>query len=108
LSQRYGEEKVFMDLAIEPGVDIVDAIKRAVGSCAVLLAVIGRYWLTMTDANTGMRRLDNSNDFVHMEISTALQRNIRVIPVLVHRAQMPTEHALPDDLKRSPDGRHMR
>jgi hypothetical protein len=99
LCQRYGEEQVFMDLAIEPGEDFVDAIRRAVESCAVLLAMIGRYWLTLTDVNTGMRRLDNPNDFVRLEIATAFQRNIRVIPVLVHRAQMPAENALPDDLK---------
>ena len=30
LVQRYGEDKVFMDLAIEPGIDFANAIKEAV------------------------------------------------------------------------------
>jgi hypothetical protein len=39
-------------------------------------------WLTSKDYQ-GDRRLDNPEDFVRMEIGTALSRNIRVIPVLV-------------------------
>ncbi len=99
LTQRYGTDKIFMDLAIEPGVDFIDTIKEAVGSCKVLLAIIGRQWLSVADPTTGMRRLDSPDDFVRTEIATALQRDIRVIPVLVHHAQMPHANALPDDLK---------
>jgi hypothetical protein len=47
----------------------------------------------------GGRRLDNPEDFVRMEIGTALKRRIRVIPVLVDRALMPAPTDLPDDLK---------
>ena len=39
--------KIFMDVAnIEPGVDFVEAIEDSVGSCDVLIAVIGARWLT--------------------------------------------------------------
>ncbi len=65
----------------------------------MLLAVVGRYWLTVTDEKTGKRRLDNPNDYVRIEIATALQRNIRVIPLLVNRATMPHDDELPDNLK---------
>lgn len=99
LVRRYGESKIFMDLSIEPGADFVNSIEEAVGSCAVLLAVVGRYWLAVTDEKTSKRRIDNPNDFVRIEIATALQRNIRVIPVLVHRANMPHADDLPDNLK---------
>jgi TIR domain len=99
LVYRYGEANVFMDLSIEPGVDFVDTLEDAVGSCAVLLAVIGRNWLTVTDAKSGKRRLDNPMDWVRVEIATALKRNVRVIPVLFHGAHMPIEDDLPDDLK---------
>lgn len=99
LNRRYGESQIFLDLAIEPGVDFVTAIEAAVGSCAVLLAVIGRYWLTITDEKSGKRRLDSPNDYVRLEIATALERNIRVIPILVNRASMPHGDELPENLK---------
>lgn len=99
LARRYGKDKVFMDLASEPGVDFVDTLEDAVGSCSALLAVIGRNWLTVTDAKTEKRRLDNPWDWARIEVATALRRNIRVIPVLFHHAQMPSADDLPDDLK---------
>lgn len=99
LRERFGRDRVFMDVsAIEPGVDFVEAIDRAVGSCTVLLVVIGRRWLDCTDAS-GRRRLDDPRDFIRLEVGTALRRNIRVIPVLVQDAAMPGEGDLPDDLK---------
>lgn len=99
LRERFGRDRVFMDVsAIEPGVDFVEAIDRAVGSCAVLLVIIGRRWLDCTDSG-GRRRLDDPRDFIRLEVGTALRRNIRVIPVLVQDAAMPGEGDLPDDLK---------
>jgi formylglycine-generating enzyme required for sulfatase activity len=100
LSERFGQGQIFMDIdTIEPGLDFVEVIEKAVGSCGVLIALIGRQWLTITDA-TGHRRLDNPEDFVRLEIATALDRNIRVIPVLVRGAPMPRSTDLPDALKK--------
>ncbi|MDO9308889.1 MAG: PASTA domain-containing protein, partial [Deltaproteobacteria bacterium] len=99
LRERFGRERVFMDVsAIEPGVDFVEAIDRAVGSCTVLLVIIGRKWFDCSDA-AGRRRLEDTADFIRLEVGTALKRNIRVIPVLVQDAGMPKEADLPDDLK---------
>ncbi|GLI36804.1 PASTA domain-containing protein [Geobacter hydrogenophilus] len=99
LRERFGRDRVFMDVsAIEPGMDFVEAIDRAVGSCAVLLVIIGRRWVDCTDA-TGRRRLDDPHDFIRLEVGTALRRNIRVVPVLVQDAAMPGDADLPDDLK---------
>ncbi len=90
---RHFSGRVFMDLdTIDPGVDFVDAIEHAVGSCEVLIVMIGRDWLTATD---GRRRLDNPDDFVRLEIAKALERSIRVIPVLVDGASMPRSSDLP-------------
>jgi formylglycine-generating enzyme required for sulfatase activity len=100
LSERFGQGQIFMDIdTIEPGLDFVEVIEKAVGSCDVLIALIGRQWLTITDA-TGRRRLDNPEDFVRLEIATALDRNIRVIPVLVRGATVPRSTDLPDALKK--------
>jgi hypothetical protein len=88
-----------MDVAaIEPGRDFRRAIEQHVGSCSVLLSVIGRSWLTATD-ESGARRLDDPLDFVRLETASALKRDIPVVPVLVHGAKMPKAADLPDDLK---------
>jgi hypothetical protein len=100
LRETFGRDKVFMDVAaIEPGVDFVEAIDRAVGSCDVLLVIIGKQWLSCHDA-AGRNRLDDPKDFIRLETASALRRNIRVIPVLVQGATMPGEGDLPDDLKK--------
>lgn len=93
----FGRDRVFMDIdTIEPGEDFVTVIENAVGSCEILLAVIGRNWLSGTGRNTG--HLRDPNDFVRLEIATALKRDIRVIPILVQRASMPKPEELPEDL----------
>jgi len=97
-TEHFGKNRVFRDIdSIEPGLDFAEAIERAVDSSEVLIAVIGRNWLTATDA-AGHKRLENPDDYVRMEIGAALQRNIRVIPVLVQGAAMPRADELPDDL----------
>ena len=99
LSQYFGRDHVFMDIdTIEPGLDFAEVIEQAVGSCDALVALIGKQWLTITDAS-GRRRLENPEDFVRLEIATALARNIRVIPALVHGASVPGSSDLPDALK---------
>lgn len=90
---------IFRDVeTIEPGVDFVEAIERALNNCGVLVAVIGPRWLAATDAD-GRRRLEHPDDYTRIEIATALKRDgVRVIPVLVEGAQMPASDALPEDL----------
>jgi hypothetical protein len=95
---RFGTD-VFMDVtAIDAGADFVDAIEQAVGSCDVLLAIIGPQWVGATDG-AGGRRLEHPNDFIRLEIAGALKRNVRVVPVLVDGARLPTAGDLPDDLQ---------
>ena len=95
LIQHFGEDQVFMDIdQIEPGEDFVEVINRKVGSCDVAIVAIGAHWL----GKSGKRRLDNEEDFVRMEIVAALQRNIRVIPVLIDGARMPQKQDLPEAL----------
>jgi hypothetical protein len=98
LMDHFGDERVFVDVdTIEPGLDFSEAIAAAVESCEVLLALIGDRWLGSTD-RTGRRKLDNSNDLVRLEIEAALERNIRVIPVLVDGVAMPTPEELPPSM----------
>lgn len=99
LADRFGAESIFMDVtAIEPGRDFRKAIDQSVAACSVLLAVMGREWLEAKDA-AGSRRLDDPNDFVRIELASALRRDIPVVPVLVRGAKMPRAEQLPEDLK---------
>ncbi len=99
LEGRFGQGQVFMDVDdIELGLDFVQVVQQAVNSCDGLIAVIGREWLQASDAG-GARRLEDPEDLVKLEIAAALERGIRVIPVLVQGAQMPRATDLPEDLK---------
>lgn len=91
-------EQVFIDVDdIPAGVDFVEALEKAVAACDVLLAVIGMQWATISD-ETGARRLHQWNDFVRIEIASALRMGKFVVPVLVGRANMPAPADLPEDL----------
>jgi hypothetical protein len=99
LSDHFPSNQIFMDVGdLAQGVDFVEAIEANVGSCDVLIAIIGKRWLILSDKE-GKRGIDNPEDVVRMEIATALRRDIRVIPVLVDGASMPRLTDLPDDLK---------
>jgi thiol-disulfide isomerase/thioredoxin len=94
------DQDVFIDVDHIPfGVNFKDYIHGVVANCDVLLALIGRGWLDMRDPETGKRRLDNPDDLVRIEIASALERDVRVIPVLLDGTPPPSEAQLPDDLK---------
>jgi hypothetical protein len=98
LSQRIPDARIFMDLdSIEPGLDFAEVIEEAVNSSAVLVALIGRQWLTLTGED-GARRLDNPDDYVRFEVTTALERGVRVIPVLIDGARALRRQDLPAKL----------
>jgi TIR domain len=98
LASRFGTENVFIDVdTIEPGLDFREIINEAVGSCDVLIAVIGKEWLTVGQAR-GWEQQGSQNDFVGLEIRAALQRDVRVIPALFDDAEMPSAAELPTAL----------
>jgi WD40 repeat protein len=98
LAHHFGDDHVFMDVdTIAPGVDFAEVITQAVSACQLLLAIIGPHWLATTDKD-GRRRLEDPDDIVRLEIATALERDIRVIPILVEGAVMPRRQELPEGL----------
>ncbi len=99
MATRFGEDVVFRDEeAIPAGTDFREAIAAALGDCVAMLVVIGPDWLT-AKSDSGERRLDNTRDFVHIEIAKALSRSIPVVPVLVRNATIPSPEELPESLK---------
>jgi TIR domain/Papain family cysteine protease len=98
LSKIFGREAIFRDVdTLEAGEDYTKALDHALDSCAALIAVIGSRWSNITD-DAGHRRLDDTKDWVRIEISRALERGVRVIPVLIS-ATMPRETDVPADLQ---------
>lgn len=95
LSAALGSDSVFLDtITIEPGVDFVEAIGDHIEECNVLLSVIGDNWIEILQS-----RQTQANDFVRIEIAQALARGVRIVPVVVDNAQIPSESDLPEDLK---------
>jgi hypothetical protein len=95
---RFPQNEIFMDVDMTAGIDFVEEIEKNVESCDVLIALIGKRWLTATDEE-GKRWLDQPEDYVRLEVGTAFKRGIRVIPVLVDGASIPRSGELPEDLK---------
>ena len=99
LETKFGKNRVFMDIeSISPGTDFRDYLHQNINECGVFLAVIGKHWLSAHD-NQDARRLDNPDDFVRIEIETALSRQIPVIPVLLGKTMIPKPDELPSSLQ---------
>jgi hypothetical protein len=99
LAREFPRNQLFIDVdAIEPGLDFAHVLEQQVSACDVLLAIIGSGWVEARNKE-GLRRLDDPKDFIRIELDAALKRDIRVIPVLIDGAMMPSEDELPGPLK---------
>jgi hypothetical protein len=99
LTAALGKDSVFMDVDnIALGRDFREVLRERLEACDIMLALIGKDWIDSANAS-GTRRLDEPNDFVRLEIETALKRNIPVTPVLVQGAKMPNAEQLPESLR---------
>lgn len=91
LAARFSREKVFLDMENVPwGEDFVEAIKSAAESCVVMIVLISRGWSRGAETEI--------DDYVRLEVATALGRKIRMIPILIQGASMPAPKELPEDL----------
>lgn len=99
LVSHFGRNNVFKDVDNIPfGSDFRNEIGKAVSQSVVVLVILGEQWLSVTDED-GRRRIDNLDDFVRIEVEAALKRDVRVIPLLVGSARMPSEAELPEAIK---------
>lgn len=95
----FGNKDVFKDVdSIEYGSDFRVEIQKSLGRCRILLAIVGHDWLTVVDEE-GKRRLECEQDYVRIEIETAIELGLTVIPVLINNAQMPKPKDLPESLR---------
>lgn len=99
LSSHFGARHIFLDVDhIDPSDDFARTIDSRIHKADTVLVLIGPGWLDAADAQ-GRSRLHLETDYVRIEIATALRQEKTVIPVLLGRANMPTEGALPSDLQ---------
>jgi hypothetical protein len=95
LERELGRDLAVIHVGATPlSVNFADAMRGEIAECDVLLALIGSNWLGVLDGK-GSRRLDDPNDFVRMEIATALQRDIPIIPILLDGGKLPMSDQLP-------------
>lgn len=98
LAVEFGEDRVFQDVAaIAPGEDFAKAIEDALDVSDVVLVVVGPRWLE--PGREGTARIHQPDDYVRIEIAQALQRDLRIIPVLVSGASPPAEADLPEEIR---------
>ena len=79
LEQAFSQERLFMDVdSVPAGIDFVHFLYEQVAQCDVLLAIIGKNWINARDSSN-VRRLDDPDDFVRVEIESALERGVRLV-----------------------------
>jgi hypothetical protein len=94
LAAHFGADSVFMDIDNVPlGVDFRQYIRDKVTTCDICLAIIGREWLH--HRVKGLRRIDDPSDFVRLELESALNAGITVVPVLIGQTEMPKPSQFP-------------
>jgi hypothetical protein len=97
LVQEFGTDRVFMDIDSMPaGVDFHDHLQEILADCGALLVVIGKSWRSQRKGQPA--RIMDPDDWVRIEVETALQRGIPVIPLLIDGASLPGRDQLPESL----------
>jgi hypothetical protein len=81
-------DAVFHDARIKAGDNFLEAIERNLDACDVLVAVIHPRWTVFDD-----------DDFLGLELRTALARGMGIVPVLVDGARMPSAQELAPELR---------
>jgi hypothetical protein len=100
LRLHFGTQSVFMDVRdIAAGHDFRQRIKEALASSQVLIAVIGPRWLNPPKREGHRTTIQDEQDWVRIEVETALQKKLRVIPVLVEGGVMPKVAQLPASIQ---------
>lgn len=97
LAQEFGTDRVFMDIDSMPaGVDFHEHLQQILADCGALLVVIGKGWRSQRKGQPA--RIMDPDDWVRIEVETALERGIPVVPLLIDGASLPGRDQLPESL----------
>ncbi|WP_409470370.1 toll/interleukin-1 receptor domain-containing protein [Streptomyces sp. HC307] len=100
LVQHFGADQVFLDKpSIVPGERYPNVLRERVADCDVLLAVIHAGWAAEKKNERGDRLLYREDDWVRLEIETALRTGKTVIPLVLHGGKPPLASELPESLR---------
>ena len=100
LEAHFGRDSIFKDVDSVPlGINFQKHIEGTVAICSAMVVVIGRQWLGQEGGTNPRNRLQDSRDFVRIEIEAALKRGIPIIPTFVQGATIPPEDDLPESLR---------
>lgn len=99
LQKCFGRDAAFMDIGeIRYGTDWAQSIDTALAQSRIVLPVIGRHWLRMTNDH-GIRRIDLETDWVRREILQGLKGGKIVLPILLEGAERLRAEALTGELQ---------
>ena len=97
LTQEFGTDRVFMDIDSMPaGVDFHEHLQEILADCGALLVVIGKSWRSQRKGQPA--RIMDPDDWVRIEVETALERSIPVVPLLIDGASLPVRDQIPETL----------
>ena len=101
LTDKYGNSRMFKDVdSIPIGADFREHIKTELENTSTVLVVIGKNWTGVNGSGRdSIRRIDEENDYMRLEIATALNNNIPVIPIKLLGGEIPSENKLPNDIQ---------
>lgn len=97
LVKRFGKDHVLRIVDVASDEDYIETVRQKVNKSDVVLVLIDPLWFKATDSE-GRWRLALENDLVRIEITTALARNIRIIPILLQGASFLKTNELPGAL----------
>lgn len=102
LKTRFGEDRVFLDVAaLRPGMDWRKEINAYSSTCGVLIVLMGPQWLPIMQSLAQRSLVETVDDVARQEIENALtnRADMELVPVLVDDATMPPAHELPRSLR---------
>ncbi len=100
INEEFGDGEVFMDVSsISPGAKWPESIVSHLEESDIVVVVIGPRWFTAGIDDFGKRRIDRDDDWVRLEIESALSAGKLVIPTLVSSAKSPPAEALPKSIQ---------
>jgi hypothetical protein len=73
-------------------------IVSTLAQCKACLAIIGPNWVDARD-DRGVRRLEDVDDPIRVELEVAMRIDRRVIPILVDGASMPPRDSMPEAMR---------
>lgn len=97
LKTLFGQSSVFFDIGKFHEGNINEIITKAIDQSCILILVIGPGWSAKEAAG---RQKNPGENWVLFEVSEALKKGIRIIPVLLENINMPEADKMPGDLEK--------